>query len=86
MSQPETDIDLLISKVCSWVADRSEAQVTPDLDLLESGVLDSLGFVDLIRFIEEVTSLQVDLLDIEPEEFATIQGLCRFAMLKGSPV
>ena len=85
MSDVEADAELLISNVCTWVGERTGTAVTPELDLLEAGVLDSLGFVELIAFIEEATGLQLDLLDIEPEEFATIQGLSRFALLKGAP-
>ena len=85
MSEFQVDIELLLSRVLAWVAERSEAQVTCQLDLLEAGVLDSMGFIDLIAFIEEAAGRQLDLLDIEPEEFATIEGLCRFALLKSSP-
>ncbi len=39
----------------------SSADLTDDLDLLRSGVLDSLGFVDLIADLESATGKQVDL-------------------------
>lgn len=35
--------------------------LTDDLDLVRSGVLDSLGFVDLIADLEQATGRQVDL-------------------------
>lgn len=35
--------------------------LTDDLDLVRSGILDSLGFVDLIAGLEEHTGKQVDL-------------------------
>lgn len=37
------------------------AELTDDLDLIRSGVLDSLGFVDLIADLERATGKQVDL-------------------------
>ena len=37
------------------------ADLTDDLDLVRSGVLDSLGFVDLIAGLEDSTGLRVDL-------------------------
>lgn len=36
-------------------------ELTDDLDLVRSGVLDSLGFVDLIADLELTTGRQVDL-------------------------
>lgn len=55
----------------AWLADRlkvrlgrlgmNEALLTDDLDLVRNGVLDSLGFVDLIADLETATGKQVDL-------------------------
>jgi len=39
----------------------SASDLTDDLDLVRSGVLDSLGFVDLIADLENDTGKQVDL-------------------------
>jgi acyl carrier protein len=39
----------------------SEAEVTGDLDLVRSGLLDSLSFVDLITDLETASGKQVDL-------------------------
>jgi acyl carrier protein len=39
----------------------SAADLTDDLDLVRSGVLDSLGFVDLIAGLEDSTGMRVDL-------------------------
>ncbi len=38
-----------------------ESEVTADLDLVRSGVLDSLSFVDLIGDLESASGKQVDL-------------------------
>lgn len=39
----------------------SPSDLTDDLDLVRSGILDSLGFVDLIADMEIATGKQVDL-------------------------
>lgn len=39
----------------------SPGDISDDLDLVRSGVLDSLGFVDLIADLENATGKQVDL-------------------------
>jgi acyl carrier protein len=80
----------LIGLVIQWVrenspkADRVDVLITPDTNLFESGLLDSLGFVDLITFIEKHEGCQVDLADADPGEFAILKGICRLA-LKNSP-
>jgi acyl carrier protein len=38
-----------------------EKEVTNDLDLVRSGLLDSLSFVDLIADLEQISGRQVDL-------------------------
>lgn len=38
-----------------------DREVTADLDLVRSGLLDSLSFVDLIADLEQVSGRQVDL-------------------------
>jgi acyl carrier protein len=81
----------LIGRVIEWVRenspirDRVDGHITPDSDLFESGFLDSLGFVDLITFIETHEGCRVDLTNADPSEFAVLKGLCRLA-LKNSPL
>ena len=80
------DSDTLVKEVCAWVCERCEEvgidgiEIKPDTDLLGSGVLDSLGFIDLVAFIEESTGIQLDLLEIDPDAFSRVQGLCKFAL------
>ena len=40
----------------------STSELTDDLDLLRSGLLDSLGFVDLVVDLEKRTGKEVDLI------------------------
>ena len=55
-------------------------QISPDTELLGSGLLDSFDFLDLIVHIEGKTGLQVDLADADPSEFAVVGGLCNLAL------
>ncbi|MBV8900552.1 MAG: acyl carrier protein [Verrucomicrobia bacterium] len=55
-------------------------ELTGDTDLMESGLLDSVGFVELIVFIESQTGCNIDLTDVDPSEFTTMDGLCRIAL------
>ena len=84
MSVP--DLERLIESVTSWVKNKSaqlnsdDIEVNPQTDLLSSGLLDSLAFIDLIAYIEEGTGAQIDLMEIDLEEFTTIEGLCQFSL------
>ena len=51
--------------------------VLDDTDLIAAGVLDSLGFIELIVFLEMTTEEKIDLTDVDPNEFTTIRGLCK---------
>ncbi len=54
----------------------TEADVTDDLDLLRSGLFDSLGFVDLVVAVEEEVGHQVDLISaMDRPGGTTIGGL-----------
>ena len=72
-------VDLLIE----WVGrhnrnpEASDGTIDANTDLLASGTLDSVGFVELLLYVEEKTGCRCDLDDTDPEEFSTIAGLCR---------
>jgi acyl carrier protein len=63
----------------SRTADAATAPMADDTDLLAAGLLDSLGFVELIVYVEEATGLPIDLDGVEPEEFTTVEGFARLA-------
>jgi acyl carrier protein len=49
-----------------------------DLMLLESGIIDSLGVLDVVQFLEEAFSIKIDDEDLTPENFATLQTIVSF--------
>jgi acyl carrier protein len=84
------DVEQLIARVSIWVREKSQQtgpatlEITPETDLFGTGVLDSMAFIELVVFIEENTGVAVDLIDIEPEQFTNIRGLCQFALRNAS--
>ena len=80
---PETE---LIDVVIHWLHENAhtngfaELEITPETDLIASGLLTSLGIIDLLVFIEGRTNCRIDLTDVEPSEFSVIEGLCRLAL------
>lgn len=84
MSSPtETElIDLAIKWVQEHrlINDSVSIEITPDTNLMESGLLDSTGFVELILFVESQTRSPIDLNDVDPDEFAVVRHLSRIAL------
>jgi acyl carrier protein len=76
----------LVELVINWVKDNkltngaSSAQITEDTNLLESGLLDSFGFIEMILFVEQQSRCKIDLTDVEPAEFCVVKGLCQIAL------
>lgn len=58
----------------------SNAQITEDTNLLESGLLDSFGFVELILFLETQSRCKIDLTEVDPADFSVVKVLCRLAL------
>jgi acyl carrier protein len=78
--------DQLIDLVVEWLKKNrgtirlASLEVTPDTDLIASGLLDSFAFVDLIVFIESQSGCKVELSDADPSDFCVVRGLCRIAL------
>ncbi len=76
----------LIDIVIVWVKQNTPKRGTNGLeinentDLLGTGVLDSIGLVELILYIESQAGCPFDLTDADPKEFSMVKGLCRIAM------
>lgn len=49
------------------------------LSLVETGLFDSLGFVQLISAIEKEFNIELDTGDLDPEEFTLLGNLARAA-------
>ena len=77
-------VDLIIK----WVKKNTQAngngrvEVAWHTDLMETGLLDSIGFVQLIVFMERKIGCNIDLTDVDPSEFTTVIGLSRIALRK----
>jgi acyl carrier protein len=52
-------------------------QLSDDFDLRAQGVVDSLGFVELMVKLEERLGFSIDLADLDPASLTTVGPLCR---------
>ncbi len=56
----------------------TNGEIDRSTNLLDGGVLDSIGFLDLIGYLEQESGGQIELLDAELDEIATVDGLIHF--------
>jgi acyl carrier protein len=74
MSTEESLRDFIVEDL-GWGGD--PAQLTGDYDLLENGVIDSIGVFQLVSLIEERLGVEVPDDDLVPENFASVAALAR---------
>lgn len=71
-------------RLAGWFVDRLQIEVpASDTDLLETGVLDSLGFVELLLHLEREFGVTVALERLELHHFRSIERIAAF-LLDGS--
>ncbi len=63
-----------------------EEEFSDDASLLEHGILDSLGILEIIAFIESEFDIKVPDEEILPENFDSVEGISRYIMKRlGGP-
>jgi acyl carrier protein len=67
---------MLIGFICEELLDGEFShEITPDDDLLLSGLIDSMGVVRLIQFMEEKLDVQIPPEDVTLENFLTVRAM-----------
>ena len=64
------------------IADGRGCELTDSEPLIESGVIDSLGIMSLLGFLEENFAIQISGDDLVPDNFASISTISEFVALK----
>jgi acyl carrier protein len=59
-------------------ADFGKKSLDPDEDLLEQGIIDSMGVMALITFMEETFNIEIIEEDIVPENFQSLNAMANF--------
>ncbi len=52
-----------------------EDKLEYDEQLFESGLIDSLGFIKLVQFIEKEFNIQIDMSEVTMEKFGSINDI-----------
>jgi acyl carrier protein len=70
----------------NFIAGRSsKVELTPDISLLESGIMDSTGILELVLFLEEQFSIKIEDEEIVPENLDSVSNIILF-LKKKQPV
>ena len=73
-----TDDHVIIGRLGALFTDCFHIEVpSPDTDLLESGILDSLQFVELLVQLEQNFDLRIKIDDIDLEDLRTLARIAR---------
>jgi acyl carrier protein len=54
------------------------AMLADDFDVLTSGVIDSIGLVELLAAVEQEIGFSLDLTNLDPENLTVLGPLCRY--------
>jgi acyl carrier protein len=58
-----------------FLPDVHESEVGEDLDLIESGVIDSLGLLKVIAWLEGHFRVPIDIAEMVPENFCSVAAI-----------
>jgi acyl carrier protein len=70
----------LIEWVLDWNEGESSTEVNADTDLLASGLLDSMGLVGIVTYLEEQAGSEFDFSTFDPSESASVRSLIRHCL------
>ncbi len=68
--------------VTQFMYDQANARLDVDDDLLNQGIVDSMGILQVVNFMEEKFGVRVADDEITPENFRSLRALTEFIMQK----
>lgn len=80
--------DSIESAVSAFLIDNfrfgdTSVAIVPDESLIEAGVIDSTGVLELVAFLEERFGLDVEDADIVPDNLDSLAAIARYVERKG---
>ena len=80
------NIDEITTEVLNWVYEKfplaKNNKISDNDSLLESGIVDSLGILDIVAFLEETFSIQLSDEDMVADHFETVRSIASFTYIK----
>ncbi|MFD4139761.1 MULTISPECIES: phosphopantetheine-binding protein [unclassified Streptomyces] len=75
MSSRDIAVEIRAFVVTAYLADEDASDLTSDYDLIESGVIDSLGLIRLISHVTRAHEVPLDEIEFGPDNFRTIDAI-----------
>jgi len=66
----------------NYLRGAEDAQLSYDDSFLEKGIIDSIGVIELTSFIQEKYGIKIEVAEIIPENFDTLNNLERYTTKK----
>lgn len=80
--------EALIDEVSKQLASQGRAfdpdQVTDDSDLLLSGLIDSLGLLELAASLSDYCGFEIDFSELAPDDLTVVGPLCDFIVVQAA--
>jgi len=74
-----TDRATLHRRIANWFLTSLNLEIpSPETDLFETGVLDSLGFVELVLHLEQEFGVKITLEQVELDNFRSVERIAAF--------
>ncbi len=73
----------VLGYIRSQFAPQAGVELGVHTDLLGEGILDSTAMMQLVLWVEETYQFPVELEDIAPETFGTVQRLAKYVQTRG---
>ena len=67
----------------NFIMGRSDVVLDPEVSLIESGVMDSTGVLELVEFLEATYGSKIEDEELVPENLETIGNIVGFLRTKG---
>jgi len=67
-----------------FAPDLAVDELDSDFDLLDSGIIDSLGLLMMLAWVEEHLDVSVDVAEVEQDDFRSVDAIC--ALIERSAV
>ena len=74
-----TDIEVVRARLRAFFSEKLSVEVSSlDADLVQTGILDSLGLVELLAYIEKEFETEISLDDVEIENFHSVAKIAEY--------
>lgn len=76
------EIEVMINDIHRYIKDEINYSKSfdPHTNIIEEGIIDSMGILSLVSFLETKYGIEIDLEEINADNFATVKKIAQFVM------